>query len=150
MKVVIQRVTRACVRVDGRPVASIGHGLLLLAAVEKNDGETSIEPAARKIASLRIFPLERGRDDRMDRSVADARGEILLVSQFTLAATIGKGRRPSFEEAAAPDLARALYDQVVAEMSRGPVPVRTGLFGAMMRVHLVNDGPVTFLVHGRR
>ena len=147
MKAVVQRVSEASVEVDGRTVSRIGSGLLVLLAVEKGDTAGEASYMARKIPSLRIFA---DGDGKMNLAVAEADGEILLVSQFTLAATIGKGRRPSFEEAAAPELARSLYDQVTAEMSRGPVPVRTGIFGAMMRVHLVNDGPVTFLVHGRR
>jgi D-tyrosyl-tRNA(Tyr) deacylase len=135
------------VEVDGRTVSRIGPGLLVFLGVEKGDGPAEASYVARKIPSLRIFGDAEG---KMNLSVEEVEGEILVVSQFTLAAAIGKGRRPSFEGAAEPEAARSLYDQVVAEMSRGPVPIRTGVFGAMMQVHLVNDGPVTFLVHGRR
>lgn len=124
-------------------MASIGRGLLVLAAVEKADGPAEAEWLARRLPELRIFPdAER----RMNRTLEQVEGEILVVSQFTLAARLDRGRRPSFEEAAPPETARAVYDHLIQELSQGSIPVRTGVFGAMMDVSLVNDGPVTFIL----
>ncbi len=147
MKAVIQRVTEASVTVDGQRVSAIGPGLLVLLGVEKNDTPEDADLLAARIPSLRIFADE---DGKMNLSVADVKGSILVVSQFTLAATVGRGRRPGFDGAAPPALARELYDRVVSGLGQGGTPVRTGIFGAMMQVQLINDGPVTFLVHGRR
>jgi D-tyrosyl-tRNA(Tyr) deacylase len=146
VRAVIQRVAEASVAVDDQPVSAIGPGLLVLVAVEKHDGEAQAAWLARRLPELRIFSDQEG---RMNRSLSDTAGEILLVSQFTLAARLDRGRRPSFEEAAQPDAARAVYDQLVALLSAGDIPVRTGLFGAMMKVSLVNDGPVTFILEQR-
>lgn len=145
LKSVIQRVRDASVLVEGRQVSAIGRGLLILFGVEKGDRDEEVVRMARKILSLRIFQDESG---RMNHAVEEVGGELLVVSQFTLAATIGRGRRPGFDSAAPPEVARALYDRFVAELSTGPVPVRTGIFGAMMQVQLCNDGPVTFIVQG--
>ena len=143
MKAVVQRVAEASVEVDGAIVARVSQGLLILLGVEKSDGPDDAMWLARKIPSLRIFGDEQ---HNMNRTVAEVGGEILVISQFTLASSVNRGRRPSFATAAAPAEARVLYDLLVAALASGPVPVRTGLFGAMMRVHLINDGPVTFIV----
>ena len=146
MKIVIQRVSSARIRVAGEEKASIGPGILLLVAVERGDGPDQIEWAADKVAHLRIFPAERGVDDRMDRSVLDIAGEVLVVSQFTLAGCIRKGRRPSFDGAAPPEEAEALYMSFVEALRTRGARVATGVFRAMMEVDLVNDGPVTFIL----
>ena len=132
--------------VEGRQVSAIGRGLLVLLALEQGDTEDEARWLARRLPELRIFADDRG---RMNRSLTDCGGEILLVSQFTLAASLERGRRPSFEAAADPDDARRLYDDVVRSLAAADVPVRTGLFGAMMQVSLVNDGPVTFIMERR-
>lgn len=146
MRAVIQRVSEASVEVEGRQVSAIGRGLLVLLALEQGDTEEEARWLARRLPELRIFADDRG---RMNRSLTDCGGEILLVSQFTLAASLERGRRPSFEAAAAPDEARRLYDDVVRHLAAADIPVRTGLFGAMMQVSLVNDGPVTFIMERR-
>ena len=143
VRAVIQRVTEASVTADGRAVSFIGPGLLVLLAVQKGDTEEEAVWLARRLPGLRIFADALG---RMNLSLGEIQGEILLVSQFTLAADLSRGRRPSFESAARPERARALYDLVISELSAGDAPVRTGLFGAMMRISLVNDGPVTFVL----
>lgn len=146
MKIVIQRVTRASVEVDGRNVAAIGPGLVLLAGVEKDDDDAVAGRAADKIAHLRIFAASPGADERMDRSVLDVGGEILLVSQFTLAGSLARGRRPGFEAAAPPPVAERIYLQLAEALRAHGLRVATGVFRAMMRVELVNDGPVTFIL----
>ena len=143
MRIVIQRVRRACVRVDDAVVASTGPGLLLLVGVEKLDALPVAERAGVKIANLRIFAAQPGVDDRMDRSVKQVSGEILVVSQFTLYGDTQKGRRPSFIDAARPEHAIPLYERFVALLRDHAQTVATGEFGAMMDVELVNDGPVT-------
>ena len=143
MRAVVQRVAEASVEIDGATVARVGRGLLILLGVEKDDGPENATWLARKIPSLRIFEDD---EHNMNRTVEEVGGEMLLISQFTLAGSVNKGRRPSFATAAAPATARALYDRFVTTLESGPVPVRTGIFGAMMRVHLINDGPVTFIV----
>ncbi|MCA9635791.1 MAG: D-tyrosyl-tRNA(Tyr) deacylase [Myxococcales bacterium] len=142
MKIVLQRVTRAEVRVDGEVVGKIGRGVLLLVAVERGDTQADVHICARKIASLRIFP------DRtpMDLALAEVGGACLVVSQFTIAGSIRKGRRPSFDRAEDPATADALYQALCAELRGQGLPVETGRFAAMMEVELVNDGPVTLLV----
>jgi len=142
VKTVVQRVQRAEVRVDGAVIARIDRGLLLLCGVERGDGEADADTTARKIAALRIFP---GRTP-MDLTLAEVGGACLVVSQFTLAATLAKGNRPSFEPAEAPARAEALYLRVAQQLRAAGLPVETGRFGADMQVELVNDGPVTFLV----
>ncbi|MDX1584575.1 MAG: D-aminoacyl-tRNA deacylase [Thermoanaerobaculia bacterium] len=142
MKCVIQRVSRARVVVEGRTVGEIERGLLLLVGVEKGDPVDVVEAAARKIGQLRIFSDE---DGKMNRSVEDVGGAILAVSQFTLAGSIEKGRRPSFTGAEDPDRADELFEHFVEILRSDGFRVETGEFGAMMQVELVNDGPVTFV-----
>jgi D-tyrosyl-tRNA(Tyr) deacylase len=143
--VVVQRVTRAEVRVEGEVVGRIGRGLLLLVGVERGDGEADAQAVARKIAALRIFP---GRTP-MDVAVREAGGGCLVVSQFTLAGSIHKGNRPGFDRAEDPPRADALYQKVVELLRAEGLTVETGRFAAMMDVELVNDGPVTFIVEAR-
>ncbi|MBK7830574.1 D-aminoacyl-tRNA deacylase [Nannocystis sp.] len=142
MKTVLQRVTRAQVRVDGAVVGEIGRGLLALCAIEKGDGPADVRVTADKLVTLRCFPGATP----MDRSVLDVGGAVLLVSQFTIAGTLKKGRRPGFDPAAPPDEARALYEQLAAAIRGLGVVVDTGRFAAHMEVELVNDGPVTLLL----
>lgn len=147
MRAVIQRVTRASVEVDGAIVGKIGPGLLVLLGVAREDGESDAHYIADKILGLRIFPDDEG---KMNRSLADCGGSVLLVSQFTLLGDTAKGRRPGFDRAAPPELARALYEKVATDLRTQGAPVETGLFGAHMAVELVNDGPVTFILDSRR
>ena len=152
MRALVQRVTSARVTVDDRVVGEIGRGLLTFVGVEKNDGSPDTSYIATKVRDLRIFDDEgdaTGRK-RMNRSVVDVGGEVLVVSQFTLAADVRRGRRPSFDDAAEPELARRLYEDVVRELQASGVRVATGEFQAMMQVHLVNDGPVTIFIDSRR
>jgi D-tyrosyl-tRNA(Tyr) deacylase len=142
MKCVIQRVRRASVSVADEIVASIGAGLLILAGVEKGDDETAMRDAARKIRELRVFADDAG---KMNRDVRDAGGAILAVSQFTLAGSIARGRRPSFDNAEDPERARALFELFAAELAATGIAVQTGRFREMMIVSLENDGPVTFV-----
>jgi D-tyrosyl-tRNA(Tyr) deacylase len=139
---VIQRVRRAAVTIGSETVAEIGAGLLVLAAVEKGDSEQAMRDAARKIRELRIFSEQAG---KMNRDVAEARGSILAVSQFTLAGSIARGRRPSFDNAEEPERAKAMFDVFVAELGITGISVQTGRFREMMIVSLENDGPVTFV-----
>jgi D-tyrosyl-tRNA(Tyr) deacylase len=158
VRTVVQRVTRAKVIVDGEVVGEIARGLMLLVGVEKGDGEADADATARKIAALRIFPkpspaasptlspsTSAGKSP-MDVTAAEVGGACLVVSQFTLCATLSKGNRPSFEPAEAPARAEALYLRVADALRAAGLPVATGRFGAEMAVELVNDGPVTFLV----
>ena len=142
MKCVIQRVRRASVSVREEVVGEIGTGLLLLAAVEKGDDEVTIRAAARKIRELRIFNDEAG---KMNRDVTEISGAILAVSQFTLAGSIARGRRPSFDNAEWPDRAQAMFEIFVRELAATGIRVETGRFREMMIVSLENDGPVTFV-----
>ncbi|NGX17484.1 D-aminoacyl-tRNA deacylase [Wenzhouxiangella sp. XN24] len=137
----IQRVTRASVRVGDDIVGQIGPGLLALVAVERGDTESQAARLAARIVSYRVFEDPAG---RMNLSLADTGGGLLLVSQFTLAADTRKGARPSFAPAAEPETGRRLFDRLVAEARASHGPVETGRFGARMQVSLVNDGPVTF------
>lgn len=139
----LQRVSRAQVTVDGKVVGHIGRGLLVLAAVERNDGEAQARRLAERIVGYRVFP---DADGRMNLSLKDVGGELLLVSQFTLAADTRKGTRPGFSKAAPPDAGRRLFDRLVAESKALGVPVATGVYGAEMDVELVNSGPVTILL----
>jgi D-aminoacyl-tRNA deacylase len=145
MKCVIQRVRRASVSVAGEVVSTIDTGMLILAAVEKGDDETKMREAARKLRELRIFSDESG---KMNRDVTEAGGAILAVSQFTLAGSIARGRRPSFDNAEEPERARALFALFAGELAAGGVRVETGRFREMMIVSLENDGPVTFVWEG--
>jgi D-tyrosyl-tRNA(Tyr) deacylase len=146
MKVVIQRVTRASVHVEGKTVGQIESGLLVLLGVARGDGETDGRYLVEKIRMLRIFSDQQG---KMNRSLADIGGSVLLVSQFTLLGRTANGRRPSFDEAAPPDEAKRLYEQVVAGLRDQGTHVDTGIFAAHMQVELLNDGPVTFVLDSR-
>jgi len=143
LKAVIQRVQKASVDVGGETVAAIHHGILIFLGVDRGDSEKDASWLAEKIAHLRIFEDEAG---KMNLSVLDAEGEILAVSQFTLSANCTKGRRPSFERAEEPLRAKLLYEYSITEMRRHGIPVATGVFQANMRVSLINDGPVTFIL----
>jgi D-aminoacyl-tRNA deacylase len=143
MKAVVQRVKEAWVEVEGDRVGSIGQGLLVLVGIGVSDTEGKCRILADKVLNLRIFDDQ---DGRMNRSALDIRGSLLLVSQFTLLGDCRKGRRPSYSEAAPPEIARRLYDGFVEECRRGGLPVATGVFQAHMQVGLVNDGPVTLLL----
>lgn len=147
MRAVVQRVGEAHVEVDGRTVGRVGSGLLVLLGVGHDDGPDDVRWMAGKIRELRVFEDDAG---KMNRSVADAQGGVLLVSQFTLLGDCRKGRRPSFDGAAAPALARALYEDVARELRQSGLTVETGVFQALMQVHSVNDGPVTLLLDSRK
>jgi D-aminoacyl-tRNA deacylase len=147
MRAVVQRVRRAKVDIDGTTTAEIAAGLLLFVGVANEDGPADVEYIVNKTRDLRVFPDDAG---RMNRSVVDVGGAVLVVSQFTLHADCRKGRRPSFDGAAPGPLARALYDDVVGRLRESGVPVRTGRFQAEMDVDLVNDGPVTLLLDSRK
>ena len=140
MRVVLQRVSRGRVSVDGRSVAEIGNGLVILLGVGPGDGEPQINYLVEKIANLRIFEDDAG---KMNRSLLDVGGEAIVVSQFTLYADTRKGRRPSFTEAARPELANPLVDRFAELLRNQGVPTQTGEFGAHMLVEIENDGPVT-------
>ena len=142
MKIVLQRVSSASVKVDFKIVGSIENGLLLLIGFSSNDTEENILPTIEKIMKLRIFSDEEG---KMNKSVLDVEGSMLLISQFTLYADTKKGNRPSFIEAARPEQAIPLYEFFIAEMKKRISNVETGIFGADMKVELVNDGPVTIV-----
>lgn len=142
MKCVIQRVRSASVSVDGLVVSKIGTGMLILAAVEKGDSEQRMIDAAKKIRELRIFSDEAG---KMNRDVSEVHGAILAVSQFTLAASIDRGRRPGFDRAEEPERARIMFELFVRELASTGIEVETGRFREMMIVALENDGPVTFI-----
>ena len=143
MKIVIQRVSRAAVTVDGETVSSMAGGFLLLVAVEREDTREDLLWCAGKVAGLRIFEDDAG---KMNRDLAQVGGEILAVSQFTLVGSLRRGRRPSFEGAARPEQAEPMFNEFVEELRARGVQVQTGIFGAHMRVDLCNDGPVTLLL----
>jgi D-tyrosyl-tRNA(Tyr) deacylase len=145
MIAVVQRVSRAEVRVDGDIVGEIGLGLAILVGVERGDGDADADVLARKICALRIFP---GRTP-MDLAIKDVRGACLVVSQFTLAGSTRKGNRPSFDRAEDPAQARTLYERVAECIRADGIDVATGRFAADMKVELVNDGPVTFILQAR-
>jgi D-tyrosyl-tRNA(Tyr) deacylase len=147
MRVVIQRVKLARVEVDGQVTGAIGPGLLVLLGIAKTDAVKDAAYLAEKILHLRIFPDS---DGKMNRSVAEAGGSLLVVSQFTLYGDCRKGRRPSFDLAASPQEAARLYQYFVDMVREGSVPVETGVFQAAMQVHLVNDGPVTIICDSPR
>lgn len=147
MRSVIQRVSRSSVTVDGKIVAEIGPGLLVLVGVADGDGPADIEYTASKIRDLRIFGDEQG---RMNRSLVDAGGAVLVVSQFTLLADVRRGRRPGFDSAAAPDVARTMYESLLDQLRTSGLRVQAGVFQAHMLVDSVNDGPVTILLDSRR
>ncbi|MCP9455768.1 MAG: D-aminoacyl-tRNA deacylase [Nitrospira sp.] len=146
MKAVIQRVVQASVTVEEVVVGQIGQGLMVLLGVAKGDTEEDGRLMTEKIRTLRIFPDEAG---KMNRSLTEVGGAVLLVSQFTLLGSTTTGRRPSFDQAAPPDEARRLYELVAEELRRQGTIVETGVFAAHMRVSLINDGPVTVIVDSR-
>lgn len=146
MKAVLQRVTSASVEVDGRIAGQIQHGVVVLLGVAKGDEESAVRYMVDKIKTLRIFSDEQR---KMNRSLVDVGGAVLLVSQFTLLGRTSNGRRPSFDDAAPPDLARRLYEQVAVALQADGTTVETGIFAAHMQVALVNDGPVTFVLDSR-
>ena len=148
MRAVIQRVTESRVRVGDRIVGEIGRGLLVLLGIGRDDGPEQVRYIAGKIRDARLFEGENNKP--MDRSVVEIGGAVLVVSQFTLYGDMRRGRRPSFDGAAPPELARALYEDLVRELRAAPLPVATGEFQAMMHVELVNDGPVTILLDSDR
>ena len=143
MRVVLQRVKEAHVNVDGATVGSIATGMVVLVGVTSTDSRQDADYLVEKIINLRIFPDEAR---KMNRSLLEASGALLVVSQFTLYGDCKKGRRPSFDTAAPPDLARNLYDYFVERLRFRNIPVQTGVFQAEMEIHLVNDGPVTFIL----
>jgi D-tyrosyl-tRNA(Tyr) deacylase len=143
MRVVLQRVSEAAVEVEGTLVGSIGKGLLVLLGVADGDGEEEAQKLAAKCCKLRIFEDDEG---KMNCSLLDINGEMLIVSQFTLLADCQKGLRPSWHQAAKPETAQKLYQLFIDEVRRYNIPVACGRFGAMMQVHLSNDGPVTILL----
>ncbi|MDC8449938.1 MAG: D-aminoacyl-tRNA deacylase [Nitrospira sp.] len=146
MRAILQRVTNASVEVEGKVVGRIQHGLMVLLGIAKGDNESDTAYVVEKIQNLRMFADDQG---KMNRSVIDVGGAVLLVSQFTLLGRTDNGRRPSFDGAAPPDQAKRLYEQVAADLRACGMPVETGVFAAHMQVALVNDGPVTFVVDSR-
>jgi D-tyrosyl-tRNA(Tyr) deacylase len=145
MIALVQRVRRSSVTVEGEEVARIGRGVNILLGVFRDDGEEEIGKLMKKLPHLRIFPDGEG---KMNRSLVEVGGEALVVSQFTLAGSVKKGRRPSFDRAMPPEEAERLYERFCGELERF-VPVRRGVFGAMMEVEILNDGPVTFILDSR-
>ena len=150
MRAVVQRVSSAAVTVADREVGRIDQGLLAFVGVEQGDGPDDVRYIAAKIREMRVFDGDGDPPRHMDRSVLDIKGAVLVVSQFTLAADCRKGRRPSFDAAAAPQIAKPLYEDVVRELQGSGLTVATGEFQAMMQVALVNDGPVTLLLDSRK
>lgn len=146
MRAVVQRVVESAVAVDGRTIGSIGKGLLVLLGVSKDDTPADADYLAEKIVNLRIFSDD---DGKMNRSLLETWGEMLVVSQFTLLGNCAKGRRPSFVDAAGPEMANALYEHFAAAVREKGVAVETGEFGAMMAVSLINDGPVTLILESK-
>lgn len=147
MRAVLQRVTQAHVSVDGEIVGAIDQGLMVLLGVEQGDEQQDVAPLAKKTAELRLF---EDADGKMNLSVEDIGGQLLVVSQFTLAADCRKGRRPGFSRAAPPEIAETLYLDYIEQLRQRGLNVATGRFQAMMQVHLVNDGPVTFLLDSHK
>lgn len=146
MLTIIQRVTHSKVTVNGKTVGEIGHGLNILLGVKKGDTPEDITKLVNKIVNLRIF---RDEQDKMNLSLLDVNGEALVISQFTLAGNVKKGRRPSFEESEEPEKAKRLYQAFIAELIKLGVPTQTGEFGTMMEVTIHNDGPVTFILDSK-
>ncbi len=147
MRAVVQRVSEAEVRVDGAVVGRIGPGLAVLLGVGRDDGEDDADSLAQKVLTLRVFPDEQG---QMNRSVAEMGGGLLVVSQFTLYGDARRGRRPSYVEAARPELAERLYERFLEQLRPSGLPIASGVFRAMMDVALVNQGPVTILLDSRK
>ena len=147
MRAVVQRVTSACVRVDGRVIGEIGRGLLVFAGVEKGDVAEDIAYVAAKVSDLRVFEDAAG---KMNLSIREAGGAVLVVSQFTLCGDCRRGRRPSFDDVESPAAAKVMYEGLIDVLRARDVRVETGEFQADMAVELINDGPVTMLLDSRR
>src|SRR5437667_12747247 len=147
MRAVIQRVSTARVIIEGKEYSRIGAGILVLLGVEKQDNLEDAEVLARRIIELRIFKDEAG---KMNRAITDVGGQILVVSQFTLLGDCRKGRRPSFDPAAPPEVARTLYERFVDEIDALGIAIATGVFQATMNIELMNQGPVTFILESRK
>ena len=147
MKIVLQRVKKASVQVQGKTVGEIARGLCLLIGIEKGDSEEDVRYLAKKTLELRIFPDQEG---RMNLSLIDIKGEVLTISQFTLAGSVRKGRRPSFDKAEMPERAEKLFDYFVDIIRGEGLRIMTGVFGALMDVSLINEGPVTFILQDKR
>lgn len=146
MRAVVQRVSEASVSVEGRLVSEIGGGFLVLVAIEPDDTHREAEALVGKLSSLRVFPDENG---RMNRSILDTGGAVLVVSQFTLAGSLRRGRRPSFTGAAAPEMAEPMVEEIARAFAAEGIAAHLGAFGARMEVALINDGPVTFAIDVR-
>jgi D-aminoacyl-tRNA deacylase len=147
MRAVVQRVSESHVTVDEKTVGRIGRGILVLLGVAEDDTRKDVEYMAEKIANLRIFEDE---EDKMNLSVLDVKGEVLVISQFTLLGDCRKGRRPSYVHAAKPELAVPMYENFMQKLESYGIPVQKGIFQAMMKVHLVNDGPVTLMIDSKK
>jgi D-aminoacyl-tRNA deacylase len=150
VRAVVQRVLRASVTIGDRTAGQIDRGLLVFVGVERGDGPADVNYIAGKIRELRLFEDPAGSSRHLNLSIGDVGGSVLVVSQFTLAGDCRKGRRPSFDQAAPPDVARPLYEDVVRELRSAGINTETGEFQATMQVSLVNDGPVTLLLDSRR
>jgi D-tyrosyl-tRNA(Tyr) deacylase len=146
LKIVLQRVSQASVSVEGKTISQIGKGIVILLGVEEGDSEKDVTYLAEKVLHLRIFEDEIG---KMNLSIQEVKGEFLVVSQFTLAGDCRKGRRPSFMNAARPELADKLYQLFVTELKKSQLPVAVGVFQAHMLVQIFNEGPVTFILDSR-
>ncbi|MGQ9471874.1 MAG: D-aminoacyl-tRNA deacylase [Candidatus Aminicenantales bacterium] len=146
MKVVLQRVKMAKVEVAGQEISRIGRGICLFVGIEKGDSEKEVEELARKSVELRIFPDDEG---KMNLSLSQIVGEVLAVSQFTLAGSTRKGRRPSFDQAEEPGRAAELFNHFIDTIRASGFVVKSGVFGALMEVHLINEGPATFILESR-
>ena len=143
MKILVQKVLNAAVTIDGQTVAQIKQGLLIFIGIEKDDTASQADFLAKKVANLRIFEDD---NQKMNLSVQDVKGEILAVSQFTLAADLSRGNRPGFENAAHPEIAKPLYEYFIKQLQSYDIPLKTGIFQADMKVSLINDGPCTFIL----
>ncbi len=143
MKILIQRVKNASVTIENKIYSSINKGILAFVGIEKGDSEEDVVKYAKKVVNLRVFPDE---NQKMNRSLIDIEGEMLVVSQFTLCGNCKKGTRPSFDNSAPPDIANKLYEMFISEIKNYGIKTKTGVFGAMMDISLINDGPVTFIL----